>query len=66
LLVVDLPNPVRISRNPYFGEGNELAAGLARFVDEVNGLANTALKIKPGGLRSDLWMCQTQKMGKGG
>jgi hypothetical protein len=54
LLVVDLPHPVWITWDPYFGEGNELAAGLTRFIDEVDGLSNTALKIEPGRLRGDL------------
>lgn len=30
-----------------FGEGDELASSLASLVDEVDGLANTALKIEP-------------------
>lgn len=30
-----------------FGKGDEFAASLAGLVDEVDGLANTALKIEP-------------------
>jgi hypothetical protein len=54
LLVVDLPHPVRIAGNPYFWEGDELAASLASFFDEVDGLLDTGFKIKPAWLGSDL------------
>lgn len=30
-----------------FGEGNQLAAGLACLVDEVDGLLDTTLEIEP-------------------
>ncbi|KAI6752059.1 hypothetical protein HG531_006755 [Fusarium graminearum] len=46
LEVGDLPHPVGISRNPC-DVSNKLASSLTSFVDEVNGLANTALEIEP-------------------
>jgi hypothetical protein len=38
-----------------FGEGNELASSLSSLVDEVDGLANTTLKIEPLDNVSCVW-----------
>jgi hypothetical protein len=38
---------VRERKLTNFREGNELATGLTSLVDEVDGLANTALKVEP-------------------
>jgi hypothetical protein len=38
-----------------FREGNELASCLSGFVDEVDGLADTALEVEPARLGSDLY-----------
>lgn len=39
-----------------FGEGDELASSLASLVDEIDGLANTALKIEPLDTVSFAWV----------
>lgn len=54
LLVVDFPHPVGVAWDPDLGEGDELRAGSTGFVDEVDGLADTALEVEPCGLGSDL------------
>jgi hypothetical protein len=56
LLVVDLPHPIGIPREPDLREGDEFGAGGASFVDEVYGLADAAFKIEPRGLGCDLYI----------
>jgi hypothetical protein len=41
-----------------FGEGDELASSSAGLVDEVDGLANTALKIEPLDVVSCDWVVE--------
>lgn len=53
LLVVDLPHPVRISRNPNFGEGDQLAPTLSGLLDEGYGLLDASLKVEPARLGRD-------------
>lgn len=73
LLVGDFPHPVRVARHPLkrleavdqrctqihtnFGEGNQLAASSTSFIDEADGLLDTALEVEPGGLGGDLSDC---------
>jgi hypothetical protein len=59
LLVVVLPEPVRVSWDPDLWEGDELASSFTSLVDELDGLLNAGLKIEPTWLRSDLMIsCQ--------
>ena len=42
-----LPQPIRVARNPDFGEADQFASGLPGFVDPVNGLLDTQLQVEP-------------------
>lgn len=66
LLVVDLPHPVRVPRDPDLGEGDEFAARLAGFVDEVNGLADAGFEVEPGGFGGDLCDVEFEGSWEGG
>jgi hypothetical protein len=54
LLVVDLPHPVGVTRNPDFGEGDKLATCGTSFIDEGNGLLNAGFEVEPAWLGCDL------------
>jgi hypothetical protein len=54
LLVVHLPHPVGVTRNPDFWKSDELAPSLTGLVDEVDGLLNTSFEVEPAWLRCDL------------
>jgi len=64
LLVVDLPHPVGIAWDPYFREGDELAACVAGFFDEVDGLLDAGFEVEPAGLGSDLYFDQMGFVGE--
>lgn len=53
LLVVDLPHPVRVARNPDFWKCDELASSLTGFIDECDSLLNAGLEIEPAGFGGD-------------
>ena len=52
LLIVDLPHPVGIPRDPNFREGDEAATCCAGFVDPFDCLLDGELEVEPAGFSS--------------